>query len=467
MKRLIAAAPEVLITVALTSILIIAGVGVQLALGALAATALVFISLINERSAWVVFTLAMFTNRFPIPFGPATLRLEHLALLLLVFCLITRRRAGSSRQPQLERLTAAMTVLALWILLSVVTSTINAPEAARSLYIVALYVLAVTAFMVATGERDAAWRVRASTVVLSVMCALSVLSWVMAETFDYATPLVILNSYEDTHRTQGLLFEPNFLGSACAMWLCLLYAYRRTFTSRALLVHTLLLTSALILTLTRAAWLSAILVAVVAVLRTLPRRPGLVVTALSLASASLLAIVTVMPISAREDISARLRGLFDFTSGTGRFRAEGWEVALDQLTSYDAWVFGLGTNSYSQRNVSAFTSSGEGYLGNFWLGLIYDTGIIGFLLIVTALALIANSATRKTEMLLLIGVVGLNSLTTSPLWFAYPWVALALMRHAGTAAALGETGVESGWGRDFRSVYSQRLRSQRHEGVLV
>lgn len=431
-----------------TVVLLWMGLSLTNVVGLLGAITIVAVAVVNARFAWVVFSLAMFANRFAIPIGPAVLRFEHLALVLLVVSVLAARRTG--QRQALGRVLPVVVVFGAWVLLSAVTSGASAPEPVRSLYIVMLYVLAFAAFVMARASEDAVWRVQSSMTVLSVLSTFSVISWVFAENTSIITRFVILNNYEDTHRTQGLFFEPNFLGSACAIWLCLLYAYRKHFLRRALFFHSVILASALLLSLTRAAWVAVVLVTVVVLVKALRRRPGLVVAFCSLAAPGIAILVSVLPAAATEEISRRIRGLFDFSSGTGRFRADGWGLALEQLTQNNAWLFGLGTNSYSQRNVSTATSSGEAYLGNFWLGLLYDTGVIGFALMILLIGLIIAISSSRMEMWLLIAVVVLVSFATSPLWFAYPWVAIGLMQQ----------GASSGGGESHRSQARERTPTQ-------
>ena len=104
-------------------------------------------------------------------------------------------------------------------------------------------------------------------------------------------------------------------------------------------------------------------------------------------------------------------------------------------------ITGLGTNSFGQRHLEPTLPSKPtpAYLANLPLSVLYDSGIVGFLLLAGVLVTSLPRGRRsRARALGLFAVFLVASLATSSLWFATTWIFLArgayLRRQLGTSA---------------------------------
>jgi hypothetical protein len=138
-------------------------------------------------------------------------------------------------------------------------------------------------------------------------------------------------------------------------------------------------------------------------------------------------------------VAARASTLLDFRSGTGQYRATVAAIAIGDLHGL-AWVTGLGTNSFGQRHLdpSLVDKPTPGYLGILPLQVVYDSGLVGAVLLGTAvLTLIPKNPRRAARSVGVLVVYVACGSATSPLWFGFTWilfgVAVAVRRQRGAA----------------------------------
>ncbi|WP_454778348.1 O-antigen ligase family protein [Georgenia muralis] len=383
---------------------------------------------LSVRAAFAVFFLAMLANGVALDVGPATVRVELLALALLVLAAVLDGRGTTP--PPVRAGAVAMAGLAAWWAASFVSSVLVAPEPVRSLFMLLNLTAGVAAyFLVLRLAPHHAALVRTGTWILGAVSAVSLVLLVALP--PETTPLVASSQGGGLPRVRGLALEPNLMGGLCAGWLAVMVHRRRQLSTRHLLLA-LPVVIALVLTNTRAAWVAlAVVLAYWALTRhgrLLRSPPALMVYALG---AGLLLARWGELRAEPGSLVWKIENLLNFEIGTGSYRVDTWRLALADLDAADAWLFGLGVNSYAQRHPVDITGVTEGYVGNLWIAWLYDSGVVGVLgFAVLLLALWARSADRLGALPVFVAVV-LTSTSTNGFWMTFPWVFLAL---AGTPA---------------------------------
>lgn len=116
-------------------------------------------------------------------------------------------------------------------------------------------------------------------------------------------------------------------------------------------------------------------------------------------------------------------------SGNGAYRVGLAQLAIRDLTDQRGWLFGLGTNSFSQRHDDPSRPGRRepAYLSNLPLQVLYDTGVIGVGLI-GALLIAALSGRLRPLTIACFGAYLAVASATSPFWFASTWLLLYLNR---------------------------------------
>jgi len=146
----------------------------------------------------------------------------------------------------------------------------------------------------------------------------------------------------------------------------------------------------------------------------------------------------------------RATSIFDFESGSGARRILGYEIAFNSFVDHP--IFGNGTNTAATEFINQYTGETEnlftskGYLSGAWIQSLHDTGIIGFIIMMSIFTVpivmnyraykCSNSKEHKTIFMgLFIGniVVAISSQLTSSLYISFPWI------YWGINAALTQT----------------------------
>jgi O-antigen ligase len=393
---------------------------------------------LSVRAAFAVFFLAMLANGVALELGPATVRVELLALALLALAAVLDGRG--TRPPPARAGAVAMAGLAAWWAASFLSSVLVAPEPVRSLFMLLNLTAGVAAYLLVLrlAPHHAAL-VRTGTWILGAVCAVSLILLVALP--PETTPLVASSQGGGLPRVRGLALEPNLMGGLCAGWLAVMVHRRRQLSPRHLVLAVPVVV-ALVLTNTRAAWVAlAVVLAFWALTRhgrVLRSPPALLVYGLG---AGLLLARWGELRAEPGSLVWKVENLLNFEIGTGSYRVDTWRLALADLDAADAWLFGLGVNSYAQRHPVDITGVTEGYVGNLWIAWLYDSGIVGVLgFAVLLLALWARSADRLGALPVFLAVV-LTSTSTNGFWMTFPWVFLALAAtSARPAVPAGGTG---------------------------
>ncbi|MGB6183226.1 MAG: O-antigen ligase family protein [Rhodococcus sp. (in: high G+C Gram-positive bacteria)] len=395
-----------------------------------AAAATVWFSLRDLRVAWCAFFFAICANGGAVDVFGLTVRPEYLLAPLFVAALFAHhRRVGRPfRTPDTRELVVAA-AMAVWVVIALSVSAFAAPVPLLSIRSCIQFIVGLAVFFpLVLSELDRVFAVRSGTVVLAAISTGSIAYWL----------------FDPSRRVSGLAFEYNIMGSMCAAWLAVMfYAARqrdsagRPVIDRALWWAAVPIVIALLLTSTRAAWGALLVIAVFAAVRMVRRFPVTVIAAGALGCVALFVLVGLRDSVGDEDtVLWRIAHLTDFDSGTGAYRVMLWNDAMTQIGARDwSLLWGTGANSFSQYNPVDPTLVGAAYLSSMWLGLLYDVGVLGLVAFLVAVAGVVSRIPRKIDALPLLFALAACASLTNIIWFAFPWVFLALLVGAGSTVA--------------------------------
>lgn len=372
-------------------------------------------------SLWVAYLLCLSATGMGVHVGEATVRPEHVGVLLLIPLIL----AGGELPAQPRRI--VFVGLGVWVACCALSSVFVAVIPLQSLYIVGLIIASLIAFSLTLHARvEKTLLIEVGTWVIAALSAISLVAYLVAGTAEPGQLLVTVDSDGTTKRLVGLAFEANIMGSFTALWVGLVVYYRASLTVGAK-IATSIIVMASILTLTRAAWIALALTLLYALVVSWRSRAAWIAAALAIVVGGTATIAILMSSSDSGVWLDRLKTLVDLGSGTGAFRVISWGLALHDLATSGSWLIGMGTNSFRQRHVEELSTKSIDYLSNAWLAQLHDSGIIGFLGIVVALVALWIGTQRRRDALPLFATLGITAALTNPLWFAYPWVFMALL----------------------------------------
>ncbi|MBJ7289752.1 O-antigen ligase family protein [Williamsia sp.] len=378
-------------------------------IGVIAVIALCTYSL---RAAWVVFFVAICANGVLVSPGGLTVRPEYFAAPLLVASLLANRAPVR----RIRHLHAIILGLAGWVAVGIVSSMFFAVDAGASLRMCVQLIAALLVVVPLLTRLDSIrFAVTSGTYTLSAICVVSILLWIP----------------DPSSRLRGLAFEYNVMGAMCVGWLGVLFFCAkgtRLDLSNRVYLAAIPIPVATILTTTRAAWLGLVVLAVFYLLRNLRRNP--LVTG-GVGAVLLLAAVVVLgqgPTDDTDSILWRLTHVTDLGSGTGAYRLDIWKTAISEIAQRDFLALaGSGLNSFSQTHLVDITGVGATYLSSLWIGVVYDSGWIGAIFFGIALVSMALSVRRRLLFAPLALCLALSASFTNIIWFAFPWVFIALV----------------------------------------
>jgi len=157
----------------------------------------------------------------------------------------------------------------------------------------------------------------------------------------------------------------------------------------------------------------------------------------SLAAYFVLLIICLLPIlfdflrrrvTSTEDVYWNLMNFINFESGTAQYRKNVYFQALTEMN--DTWFhFLLGHGFASFPELYPLDSSGVtgAYLSNAFVGILFETGILGTLLFLLLIGRYVHKSKARIEILFYVLALVTVSLTTSPLWLVFPWFYLKIL----------------------------------------
>lgn len=375
-------------------------------------TAAVVASLADLRWAWCVFFAALCANGLRVDVAGLTVRPEYVAVPLMIASVLLHTRGRVRPLPARGGTVVGAGGL---IATGVVAAVLFAPDPAASLRMALQLSVAVAAMVpVLIGGVDLHFAVRSGTVILGAISAWSVAEFALGS----------------GGRVDGLAFEYNVMGSLCVGWLGVLYYVARdpSVLSRTTRVCAAPIAAALILTSTRAAWVAFGVLGIVWAARNATRRP------VSVLSATIAAIVAGAAarqlydtVGSEDGFVWRVVHIVDLDTGTGAYRLLIWNDAVTQIVVRDwAVLVGTGLNSFPQFNPVDPTNVDAAYLSSLWLALLYDVGVVGVAFFAVAVGSLVLQTSDRWRAVPLFAGLAICASVTNIIWFAFPWVFMAL-----------------------------------------
>lgn len=416
-----------------------------------AAAVAAILSIRSIRWAWSIYFFALCANGLQVTVGGFTLRPEYLATPLFLVALhayADREPGARTRSPfAVGLIIGSVGVVAVGL----TSSVLFAPDTAASLRMAVQLITALIVVVPMTQVAlDHGFVVRSGTAILSTISAFSVLSFLI----------------DPSTRVDGLAFEYNIMGCLCAGWIGVIYFFAddRTVVTPRVLLLAAPIPVALVLTSTRAAWIALAIIAVCVMGRSARTYPVTIVSSLLAFTVGLAYLHDVYyRVGDTDTFLWRVVHVIDTESGTGAYRLQLWNTAIDQIATRD-WSAAIGTgfNSFSQFNPVDPTNVGAAYLSSMWLTLIYDVGFFGFaFFVVLAVSLILGVRQKKHALPLFVALAICTSVT-NVIWFAFPWVFMAL-----TVTARRKESSSPPSGTDGRGPSRPRQRRRHRVSVIA
>jgi len=358
-------------------------------------------------------SIAVWFNGVSFQLGRASLRVEHFlvfSVFFLEFCF-----PNSHMKPRKLNM-----LFLAWLSLGMITTFIGTIDKYRGLwiqiqYVIGLLILSSREF-VPLGKKPIVIQARIG-ILVSIIYLLSYLY----------TPLAkLLRIGEVKEVFDGYSLEPNLLGSQALLLWILLYV-GRDLLSKFERLGIFLLPILIVLSLTRAVWLAFIMVLGLFLIQRIR----------SLAAYFVLLIICLLPIlfdflrrrvTSTEDVYWNLMNFINFESGTAQYRKNVYFQALTEMN--DTWFhFLLGHGFASFPELYPLDSSGVtgAYLSNAFVGILFETGILGTLLFLLLIGRYVHKSKARIEILFYVLALVTVSLTTSPLWLVFPWFYLKIL----------------------------------------
>lgn len=415
------------------------------------------VSLLSPSSGFVLFAFSLTLSRLKYPVGDLTLLPEHLVFVpvavgLAVRTLMDPRVRRPASLPVVPFAFWLSAILAVYVLLNFVSSMLMAVSVGASLRIVAWMVYALCVYIYAYAALRLWVRNGRGTVVLLAVgfasAVIALLLYALAAsgvtTFG-VQPNPGYSGGAFSFKVAGTFFEANILGSFQAAILTLGFSLG-VFGSFALRVRLLLLAGtavsalALFLSLTRAAWVGALVGLLVVLLlyghlAYRETRRSFVPPLRRFVAVLLIVLGVGVGMAFLADDGVRRQA---FATDTWHYRLQRYEAALQETR--ESPLFGHGTNSYGQRHLDPSTGYAADYLPGLGIATLYDTGVVGLtslvavgVLLIRGLIVSARRVRNPLERATRLGLLGaamalaVSYQFTNAFWFGFNWLALALV----------------------------------------
>lgn len=412
---------------------LVAGVGAGLAL-----------AFTSDRACWVVYVASTTASGQSLTLGPVTILPEHVVLVVVGIRALGQRSERSGRSTRRLKLGQLAFLLTLWSVLNLAVSIIMAPEPEQSLrLLIWTFTNIVALAFLFRWQMPVLTMVRDGLGTLVVLYAVYLVQWAQANATGTQNLTVDVDYASDAFRAKGLMLEPNLLAALALLWLAVAYAYRRELSVQMLFLSVAVLGAGILATYTRVSMVGFAIVGTLLIWEMTQRRQkGSANVRMFIWVAALGLIVWQLatpayPASTGEAdgilsaLTVRIANLLQFSTGTAAFRLDAVSVALTEIFRGE-WL-GHGYNSFPQTHFNPFTSDGRSYIGVLWVALLYDGGIFGLLIFLAMFALAWRAAPAGSWPFFLCFV--LVSTATNPIWYAFPWLTLALILKRGLGGA--------------------------------
>lgn len=368
--------------------------------------------------------LSTFASRFSVSVYGAEVRPEHLATIVLLLAILIRGRGADFLKHGLR---PPAVYFLLYVVYSSVISILSPGTFLHGASILAWLFLdwvLLTSLLVANPPRQTIYDAIAWGSGLAAILALAL--WLLAETTGLS--FGVQRGLSDlVPAAYGLSFEANILAGALLLSALALFSAPPQYVRRW---HTLAGTIALAVlpfTQTRAAVLGMAAGLIVLLLRSRERFARR--RAWRILAAATGMVVGVLIIGwQRLPLLEKFVGILDVSAGNGAYRLNIQGLALNDMQGAQSWVFGLGTNSFSQRHLDPSRAGLEigAYIGSLPLQIIYDAGIIGCCLVLFLILDLLHSSRFSASSVTVLAAFIIVASATSPFWFATTWIFAAL-----------------------------------------
>lgn len=394
--------------------------------------AVLMVLLISEANLSFLLIASTFVTRLRFDVFGAGIRLEHVFALLLLSKILVFPAKQRCRSEVFFRTTSLVVSYVIWCGF---ISVMNSPDVASSLRIVGWLTLDLLIFIACCRssvptDRILTWGIQ----LCGLASVVAIAMWVLA-TATGSTAGVQVETLTGGRAVYGLSYEANILGSTLGLWVLIALMNAGSVTARARQFVVSVGTLAILLTLTRAA---AVGVAVGALLWLMLTSASSRRLAVKIGSAGAVLLIVAAPLLETASVFEKGSELLNFGSSTGKYRVDSWQTAIDDLGSRELLI-GLGSNSFGQRHLdpSLPTDPTPGYLANLPLQLVYDSGVIGAVLLGLATATAMGGTLRKRAPAIgLLCAYLIFSIATSLLWFGTTWILLAIAVRIRSAESL-------------------------------
>jgi len=410
----------------------------------------------SPRIAFYLLLVSAMFNRYDVFVGGVHLRPDQIVILpvlLGIAPLLATELLWRLSQPDKRLRVPALSLVVfggfvLYISINLLSSYLFAPQFWESFQIVAWFVLSFLAFAITyfvigryVSPREAFFAVLVSGFISGAIGVVLFLLFKLTGSTAGVQPPDIAT--DPIYKATGTFLEANLFGSFQAFTVvagsALLSSGKRMKRPAfvLLILGTAVSTIALALSLTRAAWLGAICGLLLLALFQL-RSGRSFALLLRFGTIGLVSLAALAPTGLLGSVVNRFRDIgVSESSGTLAFRLERFKLALQEWPSSP--ILGLGTNSYGQRHWDPTQDYAPDYLPNLVLATLYDTGILGLLVLIVVFvallgALISATFRHHTSwqgvlalaMLCGSAVLFVSYQATNGFWFSYVWIILAV-----------------------------------------
>lgn len=365
------------------------------------------------KLTFILLSVSIWFNAFSFQISRASIRFEHLLVILFIIIDLCVRRYENIRWNYVLLYLA-------WFTIGVFSTYFGTKDILRGLwiqsqYIVGMILLFNRSFLF---TRQKAVIIQAKIAIL--MCVIYIISFLFPLMGD------LFRIVGDKNTFAGYSLEPNLLGSQALLLWILLY-FQRDLLSRVEKLSLYLLPVIVFISLTRAVWLGFLCVCVLLILR---KFRGLSMYYFVLVSISFPLFFEYInaKVTAVEDIYWNLNNLINLQSGTARYRQDVYSQALSEFS--DTWLhfwFGHGFASFPEIHPLDSSGVSSAYLSNAFIGLLFEIGVIGTLIFILLIGVFVYGSPKRLEITLYTFVLTIVSLTTSPLWLIFPWLYLKIL----------------------------------------
>lgn len=383
-------------------------------MGTLIAFVAIASAAISRRVFSGALVLACLATGTSVAAGSLALRPEILANLAAFGVGIFQSRRVDSR------LAPALWILGAWLTWCAAVSIAFSPEVGTSISLLVWYAISISLILSLPRLFDHQF-VKAATLVVTGHALFALTYWTISQ-WGGGDLFVQRDTGGSNARAMGIALEPNILASTSGMWLAVMYYHRRIFT-KWWIISLPIIGLVIVCTLTRTTIVAVLLALAYIIMR--HARQVIVPAAYIAISVGTMVLWLGSPLSA-DSRTSNLVGTPNFASGTGAFRLRSWKIAFNELGEHYNLIHGFGTVSFQQRHWEVRSNELD-YLSNFWISLMYDGGLIGFLLFLIAVYGMFARIGFISDLVPFLVISLLTLSLTNTAWLGFTWLCVGAL----------------------------------------